>query len=175
VTFCGGVRAAYRSSVARARGVTQAASNGGLRASVIATGADSRLELRASGRPHRCVDADLACAHRCHRRGYTDARKGLARGHRRSPLDWQRLDRSAYRGVAQRKSSALKSLAGVAYAQCVAATVAEYPDRRGHGRVETWLSRSERWTHTQTVSSQGLARSGLTDLGHFRLSPDAIG
>ena len=38
-------------------------------ASVIATDAGSRLTLRASGRPHRCVEADLACARRCQRRG----------------------------------------------------------------------------------------------------------
>ena len=37
----------------------------GLCASVIATDAGSRLALRASGRPHRCSEADLACARRC--------------------------------------------------------------------------------------------------------------
>ena len=36
---------------------------------VIATDAGSRLTLRASGRSHRSVEAEPACARRCHRRG----------------------------------------------------------------------------------------------------------
>ena len=43
--------------------------------SAIATDAGSRLTLRASGRPHRCIEADLACARRCQRRVQTDARR----------------------------------------------------------------------------------------------------